>query len=89
MADATAPLEVTCREFVEMATDYMEDGLPENDLVMVEEHLLFCDWCATYLEQLEGARRTMGAVPDEPVEDESHEQLLSAFRRWREERLRG
>ncbi len=80
------PLEVTCREFVEMATDYVEGALPERDLVMVEEHLNFCDWCATYLEQLEAARRAMGALPEEPVESESQERLLTAFRRWRDQR---
>ena len=85
MADPST-LEITCREFVEMATDYVEDALPELDRVMVEEHLTVCDWCVTYLEQLEATRRAMRSLGDEPVEEEVGDELILAFRRWREER---
>ena len=48
--DATAE-EVTCQQFVELVTDYFDGALAERTLSQVEEHLVMCDWCVTYLEQ--------------------------------------
>ena len=47
--------EVTCREFVELVTDYWEGALPEERIELVEEHLVMCDWCKLYLDQIEEA----------------------------------
>ena len=52
--------EVTCREFVELATDYLDEALPPGTLDLVEEHLVFCDWCRDYLAAFEA---TVAAVP--------------------------
>ena len=45
--------EVTCRQFVELITDYLEGGLAPRTLSQVEEHLVMCDWCVTYFGQME------------------------------------
>lgn len=89
MADVEAHAfeEVTCREFVELVTDYWDDALAEHDLVLVEEHLVMCDWCKTYLDQL---RATLGALPatadPEPVPSATEDALVAAFRKWRDRR---
>jgi predicted anti-sigma-YlaC factor YlaD len=44
--------EVTCQQFVELVTDYFEGALGSRTLSQVEEHLVMCDWCATYVEQM-------------------------------------
>jgi predicted anti-sigma-YlaC factor YlaD len=44
--------EVTCHQFVELVTDYFEGALPPRTLGQVEEHLVMCDWCVTYAEQM-------------------------------------
>jgi predicted anti-sigma-YlaC factor YlaD len=44
--------EVTCQQFVELVTDYFEGALPARTLNHVEEHLVMCDWCVTYVEQV-------------------------------------
>ena len=54
-------IEVTCREFVELVTEYWEGALPEDRMELVEEHLVMCDWCKTYLEQMEA---TVAALPE-------------------------
>jgi predicted anti-sigma-YlaC factor YlaD len=51
--------EVSCREFVEMATDYLDAALAPDAVDLVEEHLVLCDWCRDHLQQLES---TIGAV---------------------------
>ncbi|HKZ15777.1 MAG TPA: zf-HC2 domain-containing protein [Solirubrobacterales bacterium] len=79
--------EVTCREFVELVTDYWEGALPEERMELVEEHLVMCDWCKTYLEQMQA---TVDALPEaaerEPVPEETERVLLSAFREWKARR---
>lgn len=73
--------EVTCREFVELVTDYWEGSLSEDRTELVEEHLVMCDWCKTYLDQLD---ETVGALPgasdDEAVPEQTERTLLAAFR---------
>ena len=76
--------EVTCREFVELVSDYWEGALSEERMELVEEHLVICDSCKTYLEQME---LTVEALPEaggrEPVPEETERVLLSAFRNWK------
>jgi Putative zinc-finger len=62
--------EVTCREFVELATDYLDEALPPDAVDLVEEHLVLCDWCRDHLDQLEatiGAVRGLGGAPPPPA----------------------
>jgi anti-sigma factor RsiW len=54
--------EVTCQEFVELITDYFEGALPGRTLSQVEEHLVICDWCATYLEHMESTIGLLGGL---------------------------
>ena len=76
--------EVTCREFVELVTDYWEGALPEERIELVEEHLVMCDWCKTYLEQLEATVRALPeAAEPEAVSPETELVLLAAFREWK------
>lgn len=79
--------EVTCREFVELVTDYWEGALPEERMALVEEHLVICDWCKTYLEQMETTVEALpGAGAREPVPEETERVLLDAFRDWKARR---
>ena len=78
--------EIVCREFAELATDYLDGAMPEPTLELVEEHLAMCDWCRDYLRQI---RATAGALAAEageprfaPTEPAMHE-LVGAFRRRR------
>jgi hypothetical protein len=64
--------EVTCQQFVELITDYFERALAERTLSHVEEHLVLCDWCVAYTEQMKATiaalRELRGqASPDPPA----------------------
>lgn len=77
--------EVTCREFVGLVTDYWDDALPSERLELVEEHLVMCDWCKTYLDQMRATVEATPATPArEPVPAATEEALLAAYREWRE-----
>jgi predicted anti-sigma-YlaC factor YlaD len=71
--------EIVCREFAELATEYLDGALPDATLELVEEHLAMCDWCRDYLGQIEAtsaavARTAASAAP------ESLDALVAAFR---------
>ena len=71
-SDSVTAHEVTCQQFVELVTDYFEGALAGRTLSRVEEHLVMCDWCVTYAEQLQStivALRELRepACPDPPA----------------------
>jgi hypothetical protein len=51
--------DLTCQVAVGLLPDYLDEDLPERQVVRLEQHLVACPGCLTYLGQL---RRTIGAV---------------------------
>lgn len=74
--------ELACAEVVELVTAYLEDALDPGDRERFEEHLVFCDGCANYLEQMRTTVRLTRAVEQE-LAAELQAELLEAFRGWR------
>jgi predicted anti-sigma-YlaC factor YlaD len=74
--------ELACREIVELVTVYLDDGLAPSDRERFEEHLVFCDGCGNYLEQMRGTIEVASHVQLE-LPPELEERLLEAFRGWR------
>jgi predicted anti-sigma-YlaC factor YlaD len=75
--------EIVCREFAELATDYLDAALPEETLELVEEHLAMCDWCRDYLHQIETTARVVATEPEAPESGPTPETvaaLVDAFR---------
>jgi predicted anti-sigma-YlaC factor YlaD len=56
--------EIVCREFAELATDYLEGAMPDETLELVEEHLAMCDWCRDYLHQIRTTARVVAVEPE-------------------------
>ena len=73
---------LTCREVIDLLTDYVEDALPEQERRRVEAHLASCDGCTTYLEQMRETIRLTEMLTEEVIPDEERERLLAAFRDW-------
>ena len=74
--------ELACQEIVELVTAYLEDALDPSDRERFEEHLVFCDGCGNYLEQMRTTIRLTGRA-EQRLPDELEAQLLEAFRNWR------
>jgi anti-sigma factor RsiW len=81
--DADAPHGLSCREFVELVTDYLEGALSAADRDRFEAHLAHCDHCTAYIEQLRLTIRVTGEIPPEAMSDEMERELLAAFRDWK------
>ena len=77
--------EITCRQFVELVTDYFEGALPSRDLSHIEEHLVICDWCVTYAEQMKTTVESLRSLRSPPGEQNAPEppEAALAFMRQR------
>ena len=79
MADAQ---EMTCKELVELVTDYLEGALPAGDRARFDEHLVGCPFCTIYLEQMRATISAAGTLPEESISPEAMAELLARFREW-------
>lgn len=79
MADAA----LTCKELVELVTDYLEGVLPQPDRDRFEAHLRTCIGCTRYLDQMRRTIRVVGKLTEESIELKAQEELLQLFRNWK------
>jgi anti-sigma factor RsiW len=77
--------ELTCRELVELITEYLEGTLPSPDRARFEAHLDRCTHCRRYLAQMELTIRATGSLSEDSIDPKVRESLLEAFRHWRRE----
>jgi predicted anti-sigma-YlaC factor YlaD len=75
--------EVTCQQFVELVTEYFEGALPPRTLSYVEEHLVMCDWCVIYAEQMHATVGSLRALKDRSS-PQPPDVLLAALRAAKE-----
>jgi anti-sigma factor RsiW len=73
---------LTCREVIDLITDYLEDALTPDMRRRVEDHLAGCDGCSGYLEQMQTTIQLTGMLTEEQVPEEHKQRLLEAFRDW-------
>jgi predicted anti-sigma-YlaC factor YlaD len=73
---------VSCRELVELVTDYLEGALAPGDLRRFEEHIALCDGCTEYLHQFRQTIQVVGAITPEGLAPEAEGELLKVFRDW-------
>ena len=76
--------DMACVELVEVVTEYLEGTLPEPDRARFEAHLAECPYCADYVEQFRQTIEATGELTPDSIAPERREDLLEAFRGWRE-----
>jgi predicted anti-sigma-YlaC factor YlaD len=74
------PQEIICHQFVELVTEYLDEALPAGQVELVEEHLVMCDWCRDYLDQIETTSAALAETAPPAPPDETLHALLGAFR---------
>jgi hypothetical protein len=85
-ADAMTTNELTCQELVELVTDYLEDALPDYDRLRFEDHLTGCTGCRRYLDQMRITVCTVGRLREADLSPAARDDLLAAFRTWKQGR---
>jgi anti-sigma factor RsiW len=73
---------MTCREVLDLLTDYLESALPAPLHARVEHHLAGCDGCERHLDQLRATIGALARLAEADVAPEVRDQLLAAFRSW-------
>jgi predicted anti-sigma-YlaC factor YlaD len=77
--------DLPCRDFVELATEYLEGTLSLEQCLVVERHLAFCETCVDYLDQMRVVIAATGTLREEDVPEPVMESLVDAFRALRGE----
>jgi anti-sigma factor RsiW len=75
--------QLSCRELVELVTDYLEGALAEEERLRFDDHIARCGACTIYLEQIRQTVSLLGRLPQEALSPEAETALLEAFRGWR------
>jgi hypothetical protein len=75
--------QLSCRELVELVTDYVEGALSGEERRRFEEHIDICGGCRVYLEQIRQTIELLGHVPEDGLTREAEHELLEAFRGWK------
>ena len=74
---------ITCKQMVELVSDYLEGELDARARAQFEEHLAVCPDCQEYVEQVRETVRVLGRLPEEALSAGARDELLRAFADWR------
>jgi anti-sigma factor RsiW len=73
---------LTCRELVELVTEYLEGALPASERARFDQHLAACAGCRAHLEQVRLTIELAGRLTEETIPPAARDALLEAFRGW-------
>jgi anti-sigma factor RsiW len=76
---------LTCKELVELVTDYLEDKLPPPERERFEQHLARCKGCQIHLEQMRQTISLVGKLTEENIAPQTRAELLQLFQNWKTE----
>jgi anti-sigma factor RsiW len=74
---------LTCREMVELVTEYLEGSMPARERAIFEAHLSVCPGCTAYLEQMRQTISALGKLTEETIPAPARDELLNVFRNWK------
>ena len=74
--------ELTCKQIVELVTEYLDGKLPEPEQRALELHLDDCPGCVAYLDQMRDTIRLTGRLTEESLAPGVQDELVAVFRGW-------
>jgi anti-sigma factor RsiW len=75
------PLQITCKEFVELVTAYLDGVLAGADRTRFECHGEVCPGCHAYLQQFRLTVDALSSASPEAVEPANLDELVRTFKR--------
>ncbi|HEX6478325.1 MAG TPA: zf-HC2 domain-containing protein [Ktedonobacteraceae bacterium] len=75
--------EITCKEVVELVTDYLEQTLLPEVQTSFEAHVADCPGCDTYIAQVQQTIAMLRKMTEEQMFPGTREELLEMFREWK------
>jgi predicted anti-sigma-YlaC factor YlaD len=86
MSGPIIPGGISCRELVELVTDYLDGALMPEESKRMDEHLKLCPPCSAYVEQMRTTARLAAAATAELDLRPDRTELLRAFTEFRRDR---
>jgi anti-sigma factor RsiW len=77
--------DLTCKELVEVITDYFDGAMRDADRARFERHLAECSGCTAVVSQFRTTIEVTGRLTEDQVTPEQREAMRDVFRRWRED----
>ena len=74
---------LTCREFVELVTEYLEGTMPAEERARFDAHMAVCPGCQDYLDQMRQTIQATGHLSEESIAPATRDHLLTIFRDWK------
>jgi predicted anti-sigma-YlaC factor YlaD len=74
----------SCREMVELVTEYLEGAMPARERAIFEAHLAVCPGCTAYFEQMRQTIGALGRLAEDDIPAATRDELLVIFRRLRQ-----
>ena len=74
---------LTCKELVELVTEYLEGVLSSEDKERFEIHLATCNDCTTYLQQMRKTIQAVENLEESSLSPQAKENLLRVFQNWK------
>ena len=71
-------LDVRCATIGVLATDYLEDALPESRRTTYETHLVYCDSCVAFLGEIRELAARLRTLPVDRVDASERQAVLEA-----------
>ena len=65
---SATPEEMSCRELVDVITDYLEGTMAEEDRARFEAHLGQCHYCINYLAQMRETIAALGGLSEDSID---------------------
>jgi anti-sigma factor RsiW len=72
-------MTMSCSEFVELVTEYLEGRMPADEAELFDAHMEVCPPCQHYLDQMRATLGALGRIPEETISDAARAELLYAF----------
>jgi predicted anti-sigma-YlaC factor YlaD len=74
---------LSCKEVVELVTEYLEAALLPAAQARFEEHVADCSDCHTYIQQIQQTIDMLRKLAEDPLFPETRQQLLHIFQTWK------
>ncbi|HEY5904753.1 MAG TPA: zf-HC2 domain-containing protein [Actinomycetota bacterium] len=81
----TSDDDLTCRELVEVITDFVEGAMSDADRARFERHLGECAGCTAVMSQFRTTIEVTGRLTEGQVSEAQRDAMREVFRRWRDD----
>jgi anti-sigma factor RsiW len=73
-------LAITCRDAVELMTDYLEGALTGKERERFEQHLHWCPPCVRILDQMRTTSEVVARLDPDELDPATRDELIALYR---------